>query len=118
MKTVIGTTVFITKFAYPVIDKIIVRDGVEIPITQRESVCYIKYSKSQMESEIIVQDSVRLDSREQFDRSIGRRKAFKKALTKLFADKALRERFSLTNVEFAQFIGDYYEQCPKSISIK
>lgn len=111
MKTQIGSNIFITKFAYPVIERTLANGK---QIKQRESICYIKHSKSDTESDIIVQESVKTDSREQFTRVIGRNLAFKKTLNKLFADKTLREQFGLTNVEFAQFVGDYKDQCPAS----
>ena len=113
MKTVIGNQTFITKFAYPIITRTV---GDKV-VNQRESVCYIKHSKSQTESEIIVQDSVKTDSRDSFIKAKGRNLAFKKTLNKLFADKTLRKQFGLTNVEFDQFVSDYYNQCPTSVML-
>ena len=114
MKTVIGNNIFITKFAYPEITNHISCNKI---VKQRESVCYIKHSKSQTESEIIVQDSVKTDSRDSFIKAKGRNLAFKKTLNKLFADKTLRKQFGLTNVEFDQFVSDYYNQCPTSVML-
>jgi len=115
MKTVIGPNTFITKFAYKTVDSVLPSSGKKI--TQRESICYIKHATSKDASTVLVDVSVRTDSRDNFERAVGRSLAFKKALTTLFADKTVRERFGLGNVEFNQFVRDFYEQCPNSVAL-
>lgn len=114
MKSVIGNTVLVTKFAYKTVTKD--RPG-QTPITQRESICYIKHYISKTESEQIVEVSVKADSRDPFVRSVGRSLAFKKAMAKMFQDKNLREKFGFGHVEFAQMVGDFHEQCPSSVKV-
>lgn len=115
MKTVIGPNTFITKFAYKTVETGI--PGKKSPVTQRESICYIKHSKSKDSADVLVDVTVRTDSRDQFERAVGRSLAFKKALTTLFASKETRDRFGLGNVEFNQFVRDFYDQCPNSYTV-
>lgn len=112
MKTVIGPNTFIIKFAYKTVETAI--PGTDRVVKQRESICYIKHSTSKDTSDILVEVSVRTDSRDQFERAEGRSRAFKKALATLFASKETRSHFALGNVEFNQFVRDFYEQCPTS----
>ena len=114
MKTVIGSNVFITKFSYKPVEKILASGKI---IKQVESFCYIKHSTSKDTSDKLIEVSVRNDSRDNFERAVGRSLAFKKALTSLFASKETRDRFGLGNVEFNQFVRDFYEQCPNSYAV-
>lgn len=115
MKTLIGSNTFETKFAYKTVETNL--PGKDKPVLQRESVCFIKHHTSKDTSDVLVDVTVRTDSRDKFERAAGRSRAFKKALAALFANKEIRSRFALGNVEFHQFVRDFYEQCPNSIAL-
>lgn len=108
MRTVVGEKVFITKFAYR--DKVDNASG----SAQKETVCYIKVGDTKSKDVTqIVEAIASCDSRDNFNKSVGRTIAFKRAMQELFTSNVRIEQ-GLTHNEFALFIADFKKQCSKS----
>jgi hypothetical protein len=109
MKTVIRGQVFITKFAYPEKKS---ADG----SIQRESICYIKVGEANIKDEeltVAAEGKASCDSRDNFNRVIGRTIAFKRAMSNLFNGET-GTKYALDNEDFKVFIKDYKKQCSTS----
>lgn len=109
MRTVIGNTVFITKFGYPV-DRD--ESGHIIQKRRRETVCYIRTGKvddpEKILSERIVQTTSLNSKKENFSKSVGRLVAFRRAIEKLYTGGHIKEE------EKELFWNDFRHQCPST----